>query len=468
MKKFYERNNELEILENAYRNKANLIILNGPRNVGKTELAKQFIQDKPHLYFSAGDFNDELNRKNFLENLKLNYGLQVKTPKDVPNWEELVSLYIRKPEEEDKVLVIDNFDLLLQNKPDSLKEFVKIWNTILKPNNITTIFIFPNNSILFRLLKQSNPLIKNSDLRIQLNPFNFLEFQKNYPDNNLSDLISLYNIAGGVPLYWTLLEDKNTIKSQIKTIVDLMFDPSSILYELPLKLLEKDISRVSDYTTILYYLAQGVQTVADLVSKTKYRKSEVEQYLENLERLGYVGRKISINKRRASTKNFRYYIKSPLFNFWFRYIYPNSSTLNKERIIKMIQNDYPNYIEDLYSRLIGEFLLLNIEKGIFDFEPSRIGSFWNKDSEIQLVAIDDKNRRILLADSQFSLKDYDLDQFKDFIISTQDIKELRKYRNYEKIYALFSANTPSEEMIKYAMNNEDILLFTGKTLINMK
>jgi uncharacterized protein len=47
---FINRKKELTFLEEKWREpKAQLIVLWGKRRVGKTELVKQFVKDKPHV-----------------------------------------------------------------------------------------------------------------------------------------------------------------------------------------------------------------------------------------------------------------------------------------------------------------------------------------------------------------------------------------------------------------------------------
>ncbi len=51
---FIDRKRELEALEKYWRTKEpQLIVIYGKRRIGKTELIKQFIKEKPHLYFLA-------------------------------------------------------------------------------------------------------------------------------------------------------------------------------------------------------------------------------------------------------------------------------------------------------------------------------------------------------------------------------------------------------------------------------
>ncbi|MCD6207589.1 MAG: ATP-binding protein [Methanosarcinales archaeon] len=64
LQQFVDRENELQLLEDTYReNRSSLIILYGRRRIGKTELVKQFIKEKEHIYFLADARTDRENIK---------------------------------------------------------------------------------------------------------------------------------------------------------------------------------------------------------------------------------------------------------------------------------------------------------------------------------------------------------------------------------------------------------------------
>ena len=53
LQQFVDRENELQLLEDTYReNRSSLIILYGRRRIGKTELVKQFIKEKEHIFLA--------------------------------------------------------------------------------------------------------------------------------------------------------------------------------------------------------------------------------------------------------------------------------------------------------------------------------------------------------------------------------------------------------------------------------
>ncbi|MBI3605657.1 MAG: ATP-binding protein, partial [Nitrospirae bacterium] len=63
---FINRKKELAFLEEKWRERrAQLIVLWGKRRVGKTELVKQFMKDKPHVYFLSESTNDPEQMRKF-------------------------------------------------------------------------------------------------------------------------------------------------------------------------------------------------------------------------------------------------------------------------------------------------------------------------------------------------------------------------------------------------------------------
>ena len=63
---FVDREFELEFLNERWKNRNfEFIVLYGRRRIGKTEIIKQFIKDKPHLYFLCDKKGTEENIRRF-------------------------------------------------------------------------------------------------------------------------------------------------------------------------------------------------------------------------------------------------------------------------------------------------------------------------------------------------------------------------------------------------------------------
>lgn len=68
MKRFVDRELEMETLQNEYeRDGSALVVLYGRRRVGKTTLISEFIQDKKALFFLASEEAESQNRNAFQE-----------------------------------------------------------------------------------------------------------------------------------------------------------------------------------------------------------------------------------------------------------------------------------------------------------------------------------------------------------------------------------------------------------------
>jgi|GEM_PF-1873084 len=62
--KFIDGDRELKNLNDCWASKdAQLIVIYGRRRIGKTELIKHFIKDKPHIYFLAQQISEAENLK---------------------------------------------------------------------------------------------------------------------------------------------------------------------------------------------------------------------------------------------------------------------------------------------------------------------------------------------------------------------------------------------------------------------
>lgn len=461
MNKFIGRKKELQTLEKYLNKDQALVLIEGDHFIGKTELVKNFIKDKKAIYFNASELSEKLNRQLFYQNLVNSLNIKNYNRSEVPEWSELFNLYIKNMDD-NRILVIDNFDYLVQEKPEFLKEFYLLWNEVLKPNNIFCILTLSRNNILNKINSQKNKLIETLDLRIKLNPISFIELVRTYPKKDFLELISLYNITGGNPLFWTFFENTKSIIEQINKVETLMLETSGFFYDLPLNLLEKDTWEITNYLTILFYIAHNNHSFKELLLLTGMKRSNLSQYLKNLELLGYIRSVNPINKSNKSLRVNKYYINNPFIRFWFRFIFSNRSTLNHFKVLNLIKKEYLNFIEETFNDISLELFLAGIKQKSIEFTVDQIGSYWDKDDiNIPIVAVDQENKKIFFADTNFSLKNYTIKDFLSFIKKVNSLKYLKRFKDYEVFFGLFTAVTPTKDFIDYAFNNDNIIIFSG-------
>lgn len=465
MSNFIGRKRELEQLNNLYNNSASLVLVNGMHQIGKTEFLKQFSNDKNAYVFSAGEVSDNLNKDLFKRAINNYIAIEPSTLNELTEWEDLFKI-IATNDSENKLLIIDNFDNLVQKNPDFLKEFSNIWTKVLKPNNVFTVLSISNNKILKYLENQRNTLNDLIDVKIPLNQLTLLEILQSFPNKSLPEVVSLYSVIGGVPYYWSFFNSNKTLYQQLTKLNKLAINSNGYFHSLPISLLQKDIWETMNYMSILFLISQGYKTFKELQERTNLKRASLIQCLSNLELLGYIKAKVPVLDKKFKIKNAIFEINNPIFNYWFKYIYPNKSLMfsNPKMVDQIIKNDFPNYLEETFRNISQELLLSGLEQHSIDFSPNIIGSYWNDNINIPLVAIDNQNKEVIFVDTSFSLKDYNLDNFIDFIEKIENEKDFKKFKNYKKIYGLYTLNNPTDDLMRYALDNPNIYLFSGTNL----
>jgi len=149
----------------------------------------------------------------------------------------------------------------------------------------------------------------------------------------------------------------------------------------------------------------------------------------------------------------RYYINDNFIRFWFRYIYPNLSSIEEGIFdINDIKKDYNRYLGYVFEDIARQFL---IKSKLFKF--TKIGKWWYKDEEIDLVAYNENTEDIYLIECKYS----DNVNPKEIL---EDLKEKSEYLNLDignKYYIIFAKS------FKERIKEDNLYLFDLKDLENI-
>jgi len=145
---FVDRANELRLLEDTYKqNRSSFIIIYGRRRIGKTELVKQFIKDRAHIYFLADTRTDKAN----LKELQRAVASYIRNPLfekvDFNDWIELFR-EADKLLNEKVILVIDEFPYLIESNRAIPSIFQKIWDLILSEREFCLVLLGSSISMM--------------------------------------------------------------------------------------------------------------------------------------------------------------------------------------------------------------------------------------------------------------------------------------------------------------------------------
>ncbi len=210
MKKFIGREPELKKLEKEYGRDSSFLVVYGRRRVGKTTLIKEFIKDKEALYFLASTEMEVLNRNRFLQSLAAFTGKEHLKNSNYDNWYDVFKLFLDHKPGEKKILVIDEFQYLVNSNEAFTSIFQNVWDEMLKNSNIMVILCGSYISMMTsQVLAYSSPLYGRRTAQIKLNPLGFREVSDYFGDRSFKSMVDLYSVTGGVPKYLEFFDNED-------------------------------------------------------------------------------------------------------------------------------------------------------------------------------------------------------------------------------------------------------------------
>ncbi len=401
--KFINRDRELNFLQEMYDKSGGLVIIYGRRRVGKTELIKQFITGKKHLYYLADKRGTGINAKNMAGLAAEEFG---ELPVVAKNFDDVFNFITRRAGEK-FIVVIDEFSYLVEKDSAIPSVFQKIVDEIIKGKEILLILCGSSISMMYQgTLSYKSPLYGRRLGEWKLNPLGFKEAVKFYPEASFERAVELYSIFGNIPHYLTAIDASKTTR---ENVINVLLKKGSRLYREPEFLLKEELREPSRYVSILEALG-GSTRLSEVASKANVPAKDMPKYFKVLSNLELVRKEVPVTKKR--TKNSHYYTNDNLFSFYFKFVYPYVSLLEEGReeevykkIEPSIQSVYSRTFEDVVRECIGAFV---------DFQPDVTGRWWGHsrkdgirvEEETDAVMLNSGEKIIAFVECKYSRLDY--------------------------------------------------------------
>ncbi|MDO8553607.1 MAG: ATP-binding protein [Candidatus Micrarchaeota archaeon] len=433
---FINREEELKFLEERYvQNKPQFIVIYGRRRVGKTELIKEFIEEKNSIYFLAEKGKNGVNFERFSQRIAEASGHDGISFK---GWKEAFE-YLKKQNKK-WIIAIDEFPYLIQSDPTITSKFQTIADEIIHDSNIYLILCGSSISMMEdEVLAYKSPLYGRRTGQWQLNPLSFQYARLFFSRYDIEKQIEAYAVGGGIPLYLQEFDDKISVMENIKTKI---LSKGCILYEEPKFVLNQEFNDAKVYFAIFEALANGKTTIKELSDSIGVDSRNLNKYMNALMRLHYVSKDYPLfyekNKKRA-----RYSIKDNFFDFWFKFVNPNFSDLEMGDLAKIEEKLSPlfnPFVGKKFEQVAEETLQMLNRKKKLPFEFDKIANFWDntKDGkvvEIDRIAINTKEKKLLVVECKWETGV----SAKKLLAETQEkVKSSSLFEKYEVHYAFFA------------------------------
>lgn len=389
---FIGRKKELEYLEDRYKsNKAEMIVLYGRRRVGKTELLKEFSKDKKDSYMYICKECTDREQLHLLSNEIIERSTLKKVVDTFDSWEKLFEYLGNISDDKRTLLIIDEFPYMIKENPSIASRLQALWDLKLKDTKL--MIILSGSAMSFiedSVLGHENPLYGRTTGVYKLEKLTFKESIQFYQNFSKEDLVKVYSIVGGIPFYLNLMEDSKSIKENILAKI---LSKGQVLYNESEFLIRQELRDVSKYYQVIEAIALGNTKLNDIYNKTMIDKNKLSSYISNLIKLNIVEREhsvISKVKTRINQSKGLYRIKDNYFKFYFRYVYPYISQIEREDqellYEAVLENDLNEYVSFVFEDICREYMILKNRKKELDIRFLDIGRYFNKDVEIDILA----------------------------------------------------------------------------------
>jgi len=386
---FVNRVSELELLEKRYASgKAEFFVLYGRRRVGKTELLARFCEGKRSIFF-VSDLGSEIS-------LRATLSAAVNTTLFGPNqmtavystWEDLLNALTQAAQSERLVVVLDEFPYLVTAHPPLATILQRVWDQTLKNSQIMLILCGSYIGMMEEtVLGYQAPLYGRRTAQYLLEPLKFKDARIFYPSFDLEDQVRAYAVYGGTPAYLRTLQPQQSLR---ENILDGILRRGSFLYDEVRFVLQQELREPRNYFAILQAIAAGKTRLNEIKQATGIEGATA--YLDTLQQLHLVERLVPVTETQPhKSRRGIYRLKDPYLRFWFRYVHPNRSQLERGGAQIILENQVIPEIDHFssltFEEVCQQFFWQAGLSGKLSFVPINIGNWWNANEEVDLLVL---------------------------------------------------------------------------------
>lgn len=464
MQKFVNRTKELQSLEEQYASAGSaFVIVYGRRRVGKTALIAEFLKrHSDSLYFLATEESEKQNLHYFKLQVAEFTGNELLKSADA-DWLTVFKTLVEYKKERKKIIVMDEFQYIGQSNSAFPSIMQKVWDTLLKDANVMLILCGSLVSLMkSQTLDYSSPLYGRRTGQIKLKQIPFSHYHEFFDGRGNNELLPFYAVTGGVPKY---IETFCGYTDIYQAIAQNVLNSQSFLYEEPYFLLQKEVSEIGSYFSLIKAIAMGNRKLADIAANLGLKQTGLTKYLKVLTDLDLIEREVPVTEAAPEkSKSGLYRITDNFIAFWFKFVYPYRAYLEKgeaafvlSQIKKSFVQNYAAFVyEDVCREKMWEFSAANM----WEFHFDKVGRYWGaKAGETDIVAIDTIGGNLVLGECKYTSSQKGLSELHALQEKSQALLKLTQTKNAN--YILFSTAGFTKGLIDEAKKNAHIKLIAS-------
>ncbi len=413
---FINRTAELANLEERYRSdRAELFVLYGRRRVGKTELLRYFCAGKPHVFFIATLSSDLDQLASFSQEIWRYAHADAPEGFTFPSWEAAFRALADLPGR--PIVVLDEFTYLISGNKAIPSLLQKVWDETLRHTRVFLILCGSYVGMMEReVLGYQAPLYGRRTGSYLLPALELPAAAAFFPAYTPVQQIEAWAVLGGMPYYLTAFSGQVDLFTNIRAHV---LDGQGMLRHEPQLLLMEELREPRNYFSILRAIAQGSTRLNEISQAARVGDAATTaRYLDILQGLRVVVRNVpATDSRPEKSKRGLYQIGDAFLRFWFRYVHPNQGSLDlglaDAILAQRIRPTFDQFVSYALEEAARAYLARLARAGQLAFLPERIGAWWDRSGEVDVVAVSDADGALLLGECKWSVNPVGVDVLDD-------------------------------------------------------
>ena len=408
--KFYDRETELALLRELTERSAQysqFTAIFGRRRIGKTELVRQHLQNRG-IYF----FVEKRPSNALLAEFSATLKSHIAHAPAFTDWKDFFVFLFAETQRQPLIVVFDEFQNFLTIEPAIYSILQDVWDTWQKQSRIHLIAIGSVVGLMKKVFQDAKePLYGRLTREIDLSPLPIEAIYQIATDlgfQSPTDILTLYGIFGGMPRYYEIMESMGLGGSAIPHILHrALFTPfAPFRNEMRDIILSEFGNTAHTYLAILEAIATGKTRRSEIAGPAGLPATSLSKYLRELSDLfDLIEREVPITEQSWKTKKSRYKIRDPFITFWMRFIYRQLSIYesgNFPYFLNRLNTSVSEFMGFAFENITRELLIQRNHHNAAPFYFHRIGRWWDRQSEIDLVALNPETRQTLFVECKWT------------------------------------------------------------------
>ena len=435
--RFVDRKRELKKLEEEWKEAPSLVVIYGRRRVGKTRLLVEFSRGKRTFFHTFTEGTKESQIRMIREELSDFYGDELFL--SFNDWYPLFK-YLASKINEKTLVVLDEFTYAIKSDRGILSALQRAWDHELSRKPAMLVI---SGSLMGMMvddvLSYSSPLYGRRTAGFMLRPLNLFNSVEFF--NTFEKGLRSYMLVGGVPAYLSVAARY----SDVSTFVENEFlSPSGFFYDEPYIILSQELRELKFYFSILSAIASGRERPSEIANYVGVEARRIYPYLETLMRLGFIERQLPVARKE---RRGLYRIKDPMLLTWFLLVHPNRTEIELGILgVEDVKEDLQRVFSKRFEEVSKEFLVELNRAGELPFHFTRIGRWWHKGEEIDLVALNEGEKKALFVEVKW--KSPHKREAKGILRDLRRKSELVGLNDWERHFGLISREVEGKEELR--------------------